>query len=325
LFEHARAGTEAGLSELVLSAQAGLEEIPKTTDSNLSLVTSLTKGFCEIFFQDPGAAQLSLQKAAALSGSTANKALLSFIYSGIGLALTHLGRLQEAEHVFARSLELARKVGDDVRASTIAANLCTVNVARGEYDEAIRYGTMSIDCARANAKNNPTLVTSYTNLADAYVLTGRADEAVACIESARAWLGSERRWRIRCAFLTEAAAFALIQANTQLALDLIAQLETLVQGREGAFPMPGSFWKLRLFRAAHLGKAEEALCSASTIGEGFRAKCPYHFLDLIGLRAWLERRVNGNHSTETDEDLQLFDKLGAPGKKALLAAQGFLP
>jgi len=129
---------------------------------------------------------------------------------------------------------------------------------------------------------------------------------------------------MRCAVATERAALALAQGNLNLALNLIDQVEELARGREDAFPLPGSIWKLRLFRAAHLGSAHEALASAQRVGAVLRAKCPFYYLDVLAVKAWLERRVFGRQTEDTDAELNMFQTLQVPGKIALLVAQGFL-
>jgi DNA-binding SARP family transcriptional activator/tetratricopeptide (TPR) repeat protein len=325
LFEYARAGTEAGLRELVWNAQLGIEELGKATDVDAMPVASLTKGFCSLFFLQPRDALSTLSRTVELNGPRANAAQLSFIHSGIGLAHYFLCNFVEAHRMFVTGLDLARRVGDDVRASSIASNLCTVQMIRGDYADAIRYGELSVALGVASSRNYPVLVTSYTNLADAYVLSGRNERALECMESAAVSLGPERRWKIRCAFLLETAAFALIQGNLQLALDLAAQVEALGRGREDAMPMPGPYWKLRIFRAAHLGNAEEASSLAGTIGTFFSERCPYYYLDILGVKAWLEQRSTGQMRPQTEQELCTFEAIGAPGKRALLVAQGFLP
>jgi hypothetical protein len=122
----------------------------------------------------------------------------------------------------------------------------------------------------------------------------------------------------------EAAAFALTQNNVGLALDLVSQIETLARGREDALPTPGSYWKLKFYRAAHLGGAKNALALASSIGETLRAKCPFYSLDVLAAKAWLERYIFGRQTEQTDAELEAFVTLEVPGKKALLRAQGFL-
>jgi hypothetical protein len=66
------------------------------------------------------------------------------------------------------------------------------------------------------------------------------------------------------------------------------------------------------------------LASASSVCTVLQAKCPFHYLDVLAVKAWLERRVFGRQTEETIGELEIFKTLGIPGKKALLTAQGFL-
>ena len=324
LFECARAGTEAGLIELVTTAQTGIEELGPSDDVNIMRTMSLTTAFCNLFLLKPGEALLNLRRAAELSTRESNKALLAYILAAVGASLTLLARLPEACTALLQALDLARKVGDDAKAALIASNLCLIYTTRGEYDEAIRYGELSTAWGARDSLNNPLLVITHTNLMDVYVLTGRENEAAQCLERARGSLNSERRWRIRCTFLVQAAAFAIILGNVGLALDTIAQIEALARGREDAFPMPGPYWKLKFYRAAHLGGAEVALRMATSVGESLRVKCPFYYLDVLAARAWLERQVFARQTEYTESELKLFATLQVPGKKALLVSQGFL-
>jgi DNA-binding SARP family transcriptional activator/tetratricopeptide (TPR) repeat protein len=324
LLECARAGAESGLTELVAIAQAEAQELGQLEDTNAMRMVSLTKGYCSLFFKDADAALQNLRSAADLSSHDISHAHLAFILSGIGTSLIFLGRLEEAQSALLTALGLATRFGDDARASIVASNLCLVNVSRGEYEKAIRFGEMSVACGTRGATNNPILIIGYTNLADAFVLSGRTPEAVQCMEKAARWLNSERTWKVRCAFLASEAAFALTQGNDALALDVITQIERFAHGREDAFPLPGAYWKLKLYRAAHIGAADEALAVASRVGADLRAKCPFYYLDVLAVKAWLERRVLGRQTEQTDAELEIFETLQVKGKKALLVAQGFL-
>jgi DNA-binding SARP family transcriptional activator/tetratricopeptide (TPR) repeat protein len=324
LLECARAGTESGLVELVATARAGIENLAPAADISTSRMISLTKAFCSLFFLEPRKALQDLRRAAELSASETNRAHLPHILSVIGTSLTLLADLTEARDVCLSALEAARRVGDDSRASMIASNLCLIHTSRGEYDDAIRFGRLSTFWGTAGSANNPIQLFGYINLTDAYALAGRQDEAVRSLEAAREWLGSERRWRVRCAFLVSGAAFALMQGNKALALDLIAQMESATRGKDHAITMPGPYWKLKCYRAAHLGGAEDALIVASRVGETLRATCPFYYLDVLAAKAWLERQTLGRQTEETDADLKIFETLRVKGKRALLVAQGFL-
>jgi len=178
--------------------------------------------------------------------------------------------------------------------------------------------------ALGQASNSNALQLTYTNLVDAYVLVGRGDDAFTCMERAREWLVPKRRWKFHCGFLTVRAAFELIRGNTPLALDIIEQMEALARDREQAVPIPGSYWKLRIFRSAHLDDRErtERLVRLSTAL--FRERSPLNYLDVLAAKAWFERLATGENSVETRQELDIFENVGAVGRKALLTVQGFL-
>jgi len=240
----------------------------------------------------------------------------------MGVARHFLGQFQEAHDALIGSLGFANKVGDDVRVSQVASNLCAVELVRGNYDASIEYGEMSVRVGEACSSGG--LLPCYTNLMDAYLLVGRENDAVRCLENARKWLIPERRWKLRCAFFTEAASFALSQHNHGLALDLIEQLEILSRGREQGVPLPGPYWKLMIFRESHIKSPRQAYDLARTTIDRLCRSCPFHCLEIAATLAWLEKRMEGRVTEETDVWLSLFDSLKANGKKALLTLQGFL-
>jgi tetratricopeptide (TPR) repeat protein len=322
LFECARAGSEEGSTELIEEAERGLDQLGEKTDLGTLAMGLLTKAFCRFSLFDPAAALANLDLIVNATFPKSNAARLAFVYSGMGIANHFLGRLEAAGVAFEHALDLARKVGDDARVSQISANLCTLKMNLGQYEDAIYHGELSVRLGEA--ADSTTLLTCYTNLMDPYILTGKEEAAMQCLEKARKWLVPERRWKLRCAFLVEAASFALIQRNQALALDLIAQLETLARGRENVVPNPGPYWKLIVFRKAVLGRSDEARGIIGSCEERWRTVCPFHFLDIVAARAWLERHENGTLSEQAERDLDLFEDLKAIGRKALFAAQGFL-
>ncbi|MEX2157627.1 MAG: AAA family ATPase [Gemmatimonadales bacterium] len=322
LFECARAGTEEGLTDLVRAAEKGIEEFAGIAGLITMPMTILTKAFCRFFFGDALEALHHLQSVERLSSNRANWAQLALINSGIGIANHFLGRFGDAYSAYSTALDLVRKVGDDARVCTVASNLCTLEMNRGHYEESIRYGQLSARFGEASS--SASLLIAYTNLMDPYALTGQESAAMECLEKARKWLVPERRWKLRCTFYLEAASFALIQRNVALGLDLIAQLEGIVRGREDAVPMPGPYWKLKSFRMAQLGRSEEAYSIVSSLASRWRNNCVFHYLDIIATKAWLEHREEGGMKSETRDELGTFDLIGALGRKELLTLQGFL-
>jgi tetratricopeptide (TPR) repeat protein len=322
LFECARAGSEEGSIDLIRAAEAGIQQLGESTTIEELPMAILTKAFCRFSLCDPCGALPHLETIARLPSGKVNKAQLAYIYSGIGIANTFLGRLEAACTAHSEALHLAREVGDDTRVSQIAANLCTTQMSRGNYEEAIGYGEMSVRLGKASSSSS--LLTSYTNLMDPYLLTGRQGSAMECLENARRWLVPERRWKLHCAFFVEAASFALVQRNHALALDLIAQLEMIARDRENGVPMPGPFWKLKAFRRVHLGHVVEAQTMVQLFTESWKHACPYHYLDILAAKVWMEWHHEGRLNKQTEAELEIFDTTGAVGKRTLLTLQGFL-
>jgi tetratricopeptide (TPR) repeat protein len=322
LFECARAGTEQGLLELLTVAEAGLKELRERVDISRIPVAVVTQAFCRMFRMNSAECLDDLQKAIRANSVTANAAQMAFIHSAMGMALLNLCRLNEAFNAYSTAFELSKKVGDDARMSMLASNVCAVQVARGLYEHAIKWGEMSV--ALGESSNSSALQMTYTNLVDAYVLVGNESAAVEFMDRARDWLVPKRRWKFHCGFLGVSAAFALIRGNTSLALDIIGHLEAFARDREEVLPMPGTYWKLRIFRSAHLGTPEEAQHLVRFSTALFRDVCPLHYLDILAAKAWLEIRTDGENSPETLRELCIFDEVGAVGRKALLTAQGFL-
>ena len=89
--------------------------------------------------------------------------------------------------------------------------------------------------------------------------------------------------------------------------------------------MPGPYWKLVALRKAHLGRSHEAYDIARSLAHRWKDTFVLHYFDMLATSAWLEYRENGRIEPETRRELDIFESLGARGKKALLTLQGFLP
>jgi DNA-binding SARP family transcriptional activator/tetratricopeptide (TPR) repeat protein len=322
LLECSRAGIDQGVTELVRIAQDGIEELKQKTDIEGLPNAILTRALCKLFFMDHVGSLRDLKSFVARNASRANKAQLALGYSGIGLSLFNLCRLRDAFDAYQNAFELTKQMGDDARLSTMAANICVLQSARGFHDDAIRWGEMSVALGESSKSNS--LQMPYSNLVDPYMLTGKRAEAVACLDRARAWLGPRRRWKFHCGFVMGSASFALMEGNIGFALDLIAQLETLARGKEEAVPIPGSYWKFRILKEAHLGNLEEANRLALNATRLLREASPMSYLDVLAAKGWLEIQKDGIYGAETMRELSKFDDAGALGRRALLTAQGFL-
>jgi tetratricopeptide (TPR) repeat protein len=322
LFECARAGSEQGVTKLVEIAEEGVKELQKSVDLRTVPIAFVTQAFCRMFRMDSAGFLKDLGRAFQENRFAANPAQMSFTYSAMALASFNLCRFNDAFDAYLTAFEMSKKVGDDARMSVLASNLCVLETARGSYLNAIKWGEMSITLGEAS--NSSALQMTYTNLVDAYVLTGRGNEAVALMERAREWLVPKRRWKFHCGFLVVSAAFELTRGNISLALDIIRDVEAVARGREEANPIPGPYWKLRIFKSAHLVSTDEAWRMVEQSTAMFRANSPLQYLDILAAKTWLEVLTRGENSETTLRELDLFDSVGALGRKALLTAQGFL-
>jgi len=322
LFECARAAGEEGAADLFKAAEDGADTLLGAEDEERIPMAILAKAYCRFLLGDPGEAKKRLRNVLCISEPKANAAQLALIHSGLGITNYFLCDFEAAYQEYRTALELTRKVGDDSRLCTIAANLCAVLMSRGDYDDSVRYGKLSVKHGESCSSNY--LLVAYTNLIDPYMLLGRESAAMDCLEKAKKWMGPERRWRLRLQFLAEAASFALMQRNVGLAIDLIEQLEGVSREREIAIPMPGTYWKLKAFKMAHLGRFEEAYSMVARLAEEWRNTMVFAYFDMAATKAWLEKLQEGSMRQETAKELDIFHRLGAIGKRQLLVLQGFL-
>ncbi len=322
LFECARAGSEQGVKQLVTIAENGISELRKRADISRILVAAVTQAFCHMYRLESFECLDDVRKAIQANSATANAAQMAFLHSARALALLNLGRLNESLEAYLTAFELSKKVGDDARLSVLSSNICVLLTARGEYEDAITWGEFSI--AAGESSHSSVLQMTYTNLVDTYVLAGKESDAVTLMDRARGWLVPKRRWKFHCAFFIVSAAFELIRGNTSLALDIVADMESIARDREEAVPIHGAYWKLKIFRAAHFGRSDEAERMVETATARLRDTCPMQYLDVLAAKAWLEIKTHVENTPDTLRELDLFDKFAAEGRRALLTAQGFL-
>ncbi|PYO69311.1 MAG: hypothetical protein DMD69_03275 [Gemmatimonadetes bacterium] len=324
LFEYARAGAEAGDEERVRDAQVQIDQVLSMNPSAREIpVLHYALGFCHYFFFEPQAAAASLEVAKELLAATSNSTELSFTYNGYANCKTHLGEFDEARLSYLAALDLARKIGDDSRASIITGNLCGLLTMMGDYLSATEFGLRSVEFGK-RALSQPALAGCFTSLAEAYTLAGDAARASECLQCADDWVRKERRWSANVDYLCQRACTALLTANLGLALTLIGRAEEMAWGRERTVPNPGVFEKLRILRATHVSGPDEALRIASEAKARFRGRHPLYHLTVVVAAAWLERRTIGSLSPEAQAGLQALEAPRLAGLRALNAAQGFL-
>jgi tetratricopeptide (TPR) repeat protein len=324
LFAYARAAMVSGAEADLMEARIQVGQL-LTQDSTSPLpVAHTTLAYCDFHLLRLHKAVESLERAITLLQPSGNLAELAFALGGLGVSKHLLCHFSEASDNLLEALAIARRLGDDSRASRIAANLCGTETIRGNYAAAISFGTQSIDLATRNP-NQPEMVAAFANLADAYLLVGQPERASECFESARAWTAARGDWQTGVEFMCESASRALITGNIKVALDQLGQIEQGSVGRESTIAHKGLMVRLRVLRAFYHDGPQAAAEVAAEAKEFFRSRVPLFYLDALAVAAWVEMLNGGCYSKQTELELGLFDQLGAVGKRAMLRVQGFLP
>jgi DNA-binding SARP family transcriptional activator/tetratricopeptide (TPR) repeat protein len=323
LFEYARSGMMAGRVERVSAVRQELESMLGPDPAIGSPLILRTLAYCSQILSDVRSAAATMERVFTSQRDSGNPseritALASYAFSKYALC-----EFAAAHQLYLEALTLSKRIGDDYKASMLCGKLCGLQTSRGDYTSAIHWGSESTKYG-SRAVNQPDYALSWINLADAYMLTGQRERALACWEELREWMTRPRNWQIRVTYLLEGASFELMCGNVGEALDLVASAERACQGKERAYSDTSMFIKYKVFRTAHVKGNEAAWPMALEGLERFRDSHTLYYLNTLGVVAWLERRDGGHHSGETERALELFDKLGAHGRKALLVAQGFL-
>jgi len=319
LLEYARTCKNLGDVEGIRQTRCETETI---IDSGIQLPSAyLTIAYCDFYTYEIRSALHSLEKVARLNGR--DLAQLAFVHSGIGGCYSSLCDFPEALRHLRKGLEIAERLGDDSRASRILSNLTLVTTTMAHYDEAIQLGCRSIELGKRNI-NQPELVTAYANLGDAYLLTGERERAWDCLERAKEWVATHDDWYMTVIFLFESASRALATGNVALALNVKREIDTMTGSGQQLHVQGGLSVKLDALKALHEKGPESAKQLALERLRFFKNRVPVFYLDALAVSAWLEKLTDGRYSSKTLEELQVFETWGAPGKRALLEAQGFL-
>jgi tetratricopeptide (TPR) repeat protein len=223
---------------------------------------------------------------------------------------------------YSEALRLSRKIGDDLRSAIITSNMCVASLHRGDFVSAVTSGELSL--AMACRALSPRLVNIHLNLAIALLMQGERTRALRSIEAAQEASRHERSWVATMEFLLGFASASLIMGNVTATLELVERAEEVAWGKERASPNAGLFDQLRVFRAAHNASPSVAQKLAIDAREKYRDRHLFYYLQIVTCSAWLERRLFGRHTQETERDLRLFETHGAHGARAIFAAHGFL-
>ncbi|PYT46349.1 MAG: hypothetical protein DMG45_00035, partial [Acidobacteria bacterium] len=323
LFEYARSGAQSGDEDRVLAAKKEIDNLLEDDNARQVPILHTAQGFCHYFLFDARASAASLDVARGLLAESPRVTELSYVLNAYGSCRYHLCDFAGARQSYIAGLRLAKRVGDDSRASIISGNICALLTTVGEYDGAIEAGRESVQLG-TRALNHPLLMTCLTSLAEAFILAGDRTQALDHLERAERWVKEQRSWSANMEFFCQGACVALLMGNLSLALSLIGSAEERAWGKERCVPNLGVFEKLRVFRAAHVGGVELASAIAKSARAKFRGRHPLHYLTVLAAAAWLERRTLGCNTPETLAELEVFDTPSLRGYRALQVAQGFL-
>jgi DNA-binding SARP family transcriptional activator len=323
LLEFARSGLESGEDARVGVASRELGRLLENPANQRLSNAWYALGYCLYYNYDLRGASHCFDTAVQLLSSSPNIVARSLAYNAVGVCRYSLCEFSPANDSLTVALELAKRMGDDYRVSMTAANLTTLYMLAGRFAEAVKFGHLSIEVGAA-LQSHPRMASAYSNLAEAYALSGDRDKALEYSNRSQRWVQTQGSWRAQIEVLCESANMALVMGNLPLALSLIQSLENAASGRERAVPEAGMFEKLRLFRLAHQAGIEEAYSAARQNRERFLDRHPVYFLEAVAALAWLEKAKHGSLTPQTKEELSRFDEWGATGLKAALEAQGFL-
>jgi tetratricopeptide (TPR) repeat protein len=323
LFECGRAGVESGNEGLTRRARAELRQMLASGDSDIPPIAFHADAYCSYFLLDIADASESAERAVAALSKAGSIGELALAYTGLGNCKMALCRFEEAREAYGFALEFSKKMGDDCRTSIICSNLSASYLIGAEIDSAIAYGEEGLAVGR-RAPAQPALLRAYSNLAFAYLLAGDINKARDCLASWQRWIQNGRSWAINLEYYCESASIELAFGNASEALKLIGQAERELQGRGYLFISQGELERLRVFSAYHTDGGGAAQVLAEHALERFKDRHVLAYLEAVAALAWVEMRLLGEHSEATRSRLLLFETYQASGKRAVLAAQGFL-
>ncbi len=289
--------------------------------ANLPLI-HYAAGYCEYAGGSAVRAGEHVTRALELAKGTARPTDVIPLLNGLAVARHHAGDVAGAMEASEEALGLARRVGDDSWSCTLSTNLCGLLVHEGRAEAALSYGKQAVQWAQ-RALKQPRSVMTYTNLANAYLLSRDYSRALECLEQANAVIESKSNWEPRIVLHIESACIWLALGNAELALQSISVLEEMV-GELLFGPHWGALERLRAFRAARISGAPRALEGARAARARFKGRTLLYYVSVNAAVAWLERQVYGSTCQETDDGLGLLDTLNLAGMKTLLTMEGFL-
>jgi len=322
-FEYARSGVVTGDTARLWNAVRQIDHALERPDLQNNPMMYHARCYSRFFCHDAFAALEDIENALHLHRGSPNIVEQALLQNARGVCLRSVCRTTEARGAFEIALALSLRIGDDSRASIVSANLGMVDNSRGCFDAGLAHGERALQYARSDV-NQPLRTIIYVTLMESCALLGRMDEARKWMECARESAVDAPTMINRLTFCLEAAGFALMIGNLRLALTLTEEAEHLVQGQD-LFPQDaGIFARYRAFRAVHMQGVDAGAQIVEATVQRFEKTHPLFYINVLPVKAWLERRVTGRYSRETENGLRLLSDYDLNGKRTTWIAQGFL-
>ena len=323
VFEYARSGVVNGNAKRVKEAAQRIDRALQQPNVRTNAMIFLARSYCRHFSCEPFASLEDSETALRLHEGSPDLVERAFLLNGHAVCLRMVGRTPEARAAFERALNLSLRIGNDSRASIICANLTMLENSRGRFESGLAYGHRALAYATRDV-NQPLRTLIYLALMESCALLGRVGEAQEWMDSARESLFGNPTMLNRIEFYLETAGFALILGNVELALNLVEEAEHGVQGQDLILFDVGVFERFRAFRTAHREGLDAGWEVVEAAVQRFRGTHPLYYVNVLPAKAWLEAKMHGHYSKETEEGLELLTAYDLKGKRALWIAQGFL-
>ena len=323
LFEWARAGVASGNVVMTREARDELRRSVLTADNPPPAFAFYTDAYCSYFLLDIGDAARSAGTSVKMFSDAGKVAELELAFTALGNCKLALCQFDEALRAYEAGLQLSRRIGDDCRTSMICSNLSATYLLSGAFDQAISLGEESLQVGE-RAPVQPVLMKTLVNLASAYQLTGSNSKFGKCLEFLQDWIKQDRDWVSKVEYCWERAELELSIGNHDDALKLIATAEREFEGRGYLSVTQGILERLRVFSTYYAEGPTIANRLAQQSVIRFEGRHVIGYLETLAALAWSERKLYGEVSRETNCRLEIFDKVGAMGKRASLTMQGFL-
>jgi tetratricopeptide (TPR) repeat protein len=323
LFECGRAGVESGRVEMTERARHELRRTVMSSTIDVPPMAFFADAYCSYYLLDIEHALESAQRAVKGLAAGKNIGELALGYNALGNCEMAGCRFEEAREAYGTALALWKRVGDDYRMSLTNYNRGSSYLMGGEFNKAISDFEESLSIGK-RASAQPVLLWTWSNLALAHMVLGQKGRALECFEALKRWMQNGRSWVMNMEYYCGAAEIELAIGNESEALKLVAQAEQELQGRGYLFISQGTLERLRVFLAYHTQGPYAARLLAEEFMNRFKGRHQLAHLETVAALAWIERKMTNEYSDATKRELQLFDKQRAVGKRAILAAQGFL-